>query len=184
MFIYIYIYLICTYTYIYIYIYIYVHKYIYIYIYIYCIYIYMQYVYIYIYIYYVLYVYIYIYIWSRSTNIANRYYIKQKISNTAPRYPLFFLSMADPRQSSSACAGRAYSPSGEPLGGSKPPGRSMKSGHFTNKKGWNMGIYCGDILWGYHGGIMGIMSISNGKNYKYNQWPCNRNLFIAGTYHI
>ena len=166
-----------------------------------CIYLFNLYVYIYIYIMYIniyiyiLHIYIYaiyilctvrihIYIWSRSTNIANRYYIKQKISNTAPRYPLFFLSMADPRQSSSACAGRAYSPSGEPLGGSKPPGRSMKSGHFTNKKGWNMGIYCGDILWGYHGGIMGIMSISNGKNYKYNQWPCNRNLFIAGTYHI
>ena len=143
------------------------------YIYIYYVHIYIMFIYIYIYL---ICTYIYIlctvriYIWSRSTNIANRYYIKQKISNTAPRYPLFFLSMADPRQSSSACAGRAYSPSGEPLGGSKPPGRSMKSGHFTNKKDWNMGIYCGDILWGYHGDIMGIMSISNGKNYKYTLW--------------
>ena len=156
-----YIFVLCSYTYLFSFIYTYIHIYIlctYIYIYIYIMYIhtyiYIMYIYIYI-----LCTCIYIYIFMVTQHQYSKIDImlnkKYQISNTAPRYP-FFLSMADPRQSSSACAGRAYSPSGEPLGGSKPPGRSMKSGDFTNKKGWNMGIYCGDIPWGYYGDIMGI----------------------------
>ena len=106
-------------------------------------YIYICYVHIYIYIMYIyilctcIYIYIYLATQYKYSNIDITLNKKYPIQHQDTHY---FLSMADPRQSSSACAGRAYSPSGEPLGGSKPPGRSMKSGDFTNKKGWNMGI--------------------------------------------
>ena len=89
-----------------------------------------------------MYVYIYIFLVTQY-KYSNIDITLNKNIQYSTKIPIIFLSMADPRQSSFACAGRAYSPSGEPLGGSKPPGRSMKSGDFTNKKGWNMGI-----LWG------------------------------------